>query len=344
MISCCRADQFAVLTTCFTRDSEYFKGCTIQHFPCVGICFLDNQTVQRIVYDTVYHFVIIPTCDFNTVGRCTAAYATSTAATCDIIILQIRVIARVQINTCYRVCRFLVALCRNGFCYDIPARFYIRQFDSAIFIGLECTDCCNCTIVFLMLNLECGVWNTLIGRIVCFLDDQCGVFDVLKHQCFMISCFEFYSLRCVIKNVWFRCRNFCDLISTCFQPRNHDHTVFIGSSCCRLYAGIVYFLDFIHNTWNRFFGHRVDFLDCQFWQFDIVYLHDDFTIARFRNNHSVRACFIREHISRRWIQFFDHISTWFDIAGGKFTVFVSHTFHNWTCGISLLIDSKLSTR
>ena len=181
MISCCRADQFAVLTTCFTRDSEYFKGCTIQHFPCVGICFLDNQTVQRIVYDTVYHFVIIPTGDFNTFGRCTAACATSTAATCDIIILQVRVIARIQVNTSYRICRFLVTLCWNGFCYDIPARFYIRQFDSAIFIGLECTDCCNCTIVFLMLDLECGVWNTLVGCIICFLDDQCRVFDVFKH-------------------------------------------------------------------------------------------------------------------------------------------------------------------
>ena len=173
MISCCCADQFAVLTTCYTRDSEYFKGCTIQHFPCVGICFLDDQTVQRIVYDTVYHFVIIPTCDFNTVGRCTAV--------CDIIILQVRIVTRVQINTCHRVGRFLVALCRNGFCYDIPARFYIRQFDSAIFIGLECTDCCNCTIVFLMLDLECGVWNTLVDCIICFLDDQCRVFDVFKH-------------------------------------------------------------------------------------------------------------------------------------------------------------------
>ena len=160
----------------------------------------------------------------------------------------------------------------------------------------------------------------------------------------MIPCFEFYSLRCVIENIGFRCRNFCDLISTCFQPRNHNRTIFIGSHCCGLYAGIIHFFDFIHNPRNRLFGHRVDFLDGQLRQFDIVYLHDDFTIARFRNDHSVRACFIREHISRRWIQFFDHISTWFDVTREKFTVFVSHTFNNWTCGISLLINSKLRVR
>ena len=160
----------------------------------------------------------------------------------------------------------------------------------------------------------------------------------------MIPCFEFYSLRCVIEDIGFRCRNFSDFISTCFQPRNHDHTVFIGSSCCGLYAGIVYFLDFIHNPRNRFFGHGVDFLDRKFWQLDIVYLYDDFTVTRFGNDHSVRACFIREHISRRWIQFFDHISAGFDIARCKFTVFVSHTFNYWTCGVCLFIDSKLSTR
>ena len=159
----------------------------------------------------------------------------------------------------------------------------------------------------------------------------------------MISCFEFYSLRCVIEDIGFWCRNFSDFISACFQPRNYDHTFFIGGSRCGLYAGIVYFFDFIHNTRNRLFGYRVDFLDCQFWQLDIVYLYDDFTIARFGNDHSVRTCFIREHISRRWIQFFDHISTGFEIAGCKFTVFVSHAFNNWTCSISLLIDSKLST-
>ena len=118
MICGCCTDQLAILTTGFPCDSQYFKCCTVQHFSCVGVCFLDDKTVQRIVDDSVYNFIAISTCNLNTISCCiTIGY---------IIIVQVRVITWIQINTCHRVRWFLIALCRNRFCHDIPARFYIR--------------------------------------------------------------------------------------------------------------------------------------------------------------------------------------------------------------------------
>ena len=138
-----------------------------------------------------------------------------------------------------------------------------------------------------------------------------------------------------------RCRNFFDFVCTCSQTGQRNYTVIICCYCCRFHACIVNQTYAICNAGDRFFCNCIDFLDCQFRQFNVIHFNDDFTVTCFGYDHTIRACLIGEHIAGRRVQFSHNICTGSDIACCEFTVFICHTFSNRSGQIGLFVNSEL---